>query len=57
MTAADWAVVAGVLLAVLGAGSIVFDAIQGGGRPRFVAYLVGLLLTLAGVGVVLSVAL
>lgn len=57
MSLADWVVVAGAGLAILGAGSIVVDAVQGGGRPRFVAYLVGLLLALAGVGIVLSVAL
>jgi hypothetical protein len=57
VTVAEWSVAAGVLLAVVGAASIVFDALQGGGRPRFVAYLVGLLLGLAGVGLLLSGAL
>lgn len=57
MTTAEWTVLAGIILAVVGAGSIVFDALQGGGSPRFVAYLVGVLIGLAGVGLVLSVTL
>lgn len=57
MSLADWAMTAGILLAVLGAGSVVADAVHAGGDRRFVGYLVALLLTLAGVGLALSVAL
>lgn len=57
MSVADWIVLGGIVLAILGAGSIVVDGALGGGEPRFVAYLVALLLVLVGVGVVLSVTL
>lgn len=57
MSVADWTVAAGVLLAVLGAGGIVADAAHAGGDRRFVGYLVGLFLVLAGVGLALSVTL
>lgn len=57
MTVVDWTFTVGVALAVLGAGSILFDSVHAGGDRRFVAYLVGLLLALAGVGLLLSMRL
>jgi len=47
----------GVVPAVAGAGSILFDATHSEGSPQFIAYVVGLLLTIAGVGLVLTVTL
>ena len=44
----------GVGLALAGAGSIVFDAMYAGADKRFVGYLVGLLLSLAGIGILLA---
>jgi hypothetical protein len=49
--------VAGTLLALAGAGSLLFDAAHSGGNPRFVGYLVGLLLSLSGVGLLLAATL
>ena len=43
----------GVVLAVWGAVSLLFDSVLGGGDRRFVAYLVSLLLALAFVGYLL----
>lgn len=48
---------AGVGLALAGAASILVDAVQSGGNPRFVVYLLGLLLSLVGVGLVLAATL
>jgi len=48
---------AGVVLAVAGAASVLVDAVQSGGNPRFVVYLVGLLLSLSGVGLLLAATL
>lgn len=44
----------GVGLALAGAGSIVFDATHAGADKRFIGYLVGLLLSLAGIGILLA---
>lgn len=49
--------VAGVVLAVAGAASLLLDAAHSGGNPRFVGYLVGLLLLLSGVGLLLAATL
>jgi hypothetical protein len=53
VTAAETVLLVGVVLAVWGAASVLFDAAVGGGNRRFVAYLVGLLLGLALVGYLL----
>lgn len=45
---------AGVLLALVGAGSLLVDAGRADGSNRFVGYLVGLLLLLAGIGLLLA---
>lgn len=47
----------GVVLALAGAASILADAAHSGGSPRFVSYLVGLLLVLSGVGLLLAATL
>lgn len=57
MNLVEWTVTVGVLLAILGAVGIVLDSVHAGGDRRFVAYLVGLLLVLAGIGLALSVTL
>lgn len=57
MTPTEWAVAGGVALALLGAGSFVFDGLRTRDQLGFVGYLVALLLGLAGVGVVLAMAL
>lgn len=53
----DALLLAGVALALAGAASVLADAAHSGGNPRFVGYLVGLLLSLSGVGLLLAVAL
>jgi hypothetical protein len=47
----------GVVLALAGAGSVLFDATHAHGSRRFVGYLVALLLSLAGVGLLLATTL
>lgn len=46
----------GIVLAVGGAVSVLFDAAHAGGSRRFIGYLVGLLLSLAAVGLLLVTA-
>ena len=57
MISSNSLLVAGTLLALAGAGSLLFDAAHSGGNPRFVGYLVGLLLSLSGVGLLLAATL
>lgn len=47
----------GVVFALAGAGSVLFDASHADGSRRFVGYLVALLLSLAGVGLLLATTL
>jgi hypothetical protein len=57
VTSADSLLLAGVVLALGGAVSVLVDAAQSGGNPRFIGYLIGLLLSLSGVGLVLAATL
>lgn len=56
VTPSDPMLLVGVVLAVAGAASILFDAAHAGGSRRFVGYLIGLLLSLAAVGLLLATA-
>lgn len=57
MTPGETVLVVGIALSVLGVVSLLFDAVQSDGEKWFVGYLVGLLLLLAGVGLMLLVTL
>lgn len=57
MAPSNGLLLAGVLLALAGAASLLVDASRADGSRRFVGYLVALLLALAGVGLLLAATL